>query len=157
MKKITKSSLDELAKIMPVVSHEEECHILGGGTGGSDDPYTVEEYERMLASGTWNGGFVSDWGYSAAEVTVTPGKNPKYDHFANADSGGTCSQAYEAGYNEGYSGVSTWKLIWTGIVGSNPGGDSGISGGPEWDMYYYHFGLRKGNSDRKAHWDNYFQ
>jgi hypothetical protein len=71
MKKITKSSLDELAKIMPVLSYEEEFHILGGGTGTREDPYTVEEYERMVASGTWHGGFVGDWGYTTAEVTVT--------------------------------------------------------------------------------------
>jgi hypothetical protein len=71
MKKITKSSLDELAKMMPVLSHEEEYYILGGGDGTKEDPYTVEEYERMVASGTWHGGFVCDWGYTTAEVTVT--------------------------------------------------------------------------------------
>lgn len=62
-KKITRQSLDALSNELPALSELEQAGVVGGGSGTEVDPYTREEYERMLASGTWLGGFV-DAGYS---------------------------------------------------------------------------------------------
>lgn len=57
-RKITRSTLDELAKEIPVLSESMQAMLVGGsGT------FTEEQYNSMLISGTWQGGFVEDLGY----------------------------------------------------------------------------------------------
>ena len=73
MKKLTKKSLDELARFMPVISENQQMGLIGGGMGTLDSPYTIDEFEKMLVSGTWQGGYVEDWGAVLREVTVSSG------------------------------------------------------------------------------------
>lgn len=55
---ITKLSLEALAsELKPLAEHEQVCCV-GGGTGTEQDPYTYNEYQNHLASGTWGGGYV---------------------------------------------------------------------------------------------------
>ncbi|MBU3857357.1 MULTISPECIES: hypothetical protein [Bacteroides] len=66
MKKITRKSLDELAKIMPIINETEQRTYIGGtmppsGLYGSQT-YTYQEYLAMMASGLWNGGYVEGLG-----------------------------------------------------------------------------------------------
>ena len=70
-RKLTKSSLDELAERMPALSEEQQMTYIGGGDGTQDYPYTVDEFDRMVASGTWNGGYVEGWGYTFEELDCT--------------------------------------------------------------------------------------
>ncbi|MFK2339829.1 hypothetical protein ACIXMT_17265 [Bacteroides fragilis] len=64
MKKLTRKSLNELAKTMPVIEESLQMSYVGGGNGTSANPYTQEEYESMVSSGIWNGGYVENWGYT---------------------------------------------------------------------------------------------
>lgn len=57
-RKITRSSLEQLAKELPVLSEQEQRYYIGGGSGTEQDPYDYEEYRRMSVSGTWMGGYV---------------------------------------------------------------------------------------------------
>ncbi len=66
MKKLAKKNLDELAKIMPLVSQQEQGEILGGGTGTQEDPYSYSEFQTFSSSGNWNGGYVESIGYVEA-------------------------------------------------------------------------------------------
>lgn len=73
-KKLTKSTLDELAKAMPIISEWEMRTMVGGSgvLGSAENPYSVSEFNSMLASGHWtSGGFVKDMGYVSPEVTIT--------------------------------------------------------------------------------------
>lgn len=72
-RKITRLTLDELAKEMPVLSESMQATLVGGsGT------FTEKQYNSMLISGTWQGGYVEDWGYisSMGDVTIS-GSYPK--------------------------------------------------------------------------------
>lgn len=108
MKKLTRKSLEELAKIMPMINENTQRGFVGGGIGSEDDPYTEHEYDVMCASGTWKGGYVSGWGYTSEDVEITGGGS--YDvnaainyltSHANSSSTGYCAQyvrkALEAG------------------------------------------------------------
>lgn len=57
-KKITRATLNELAKEMALLSEQEQQAYLGGGSGTEIDPYTYDEYLQMSASGNWKGGYV---------------------------------------------------------------------------------------------------
>ena len=70
MKKLTKQSLDEMAKAMRMINKMEQHSFVGGGNGTKEDPYTFEEYNSLLDAGVWAGGFVGS-GYIIGEVTVT--------------------------------------------------------------------------------------
>lgn len=70
MKKLTRQSLDELAKTLAVIETNYQMGYVGGGTGTSTDPYTFEEYNALLNAGAWTGGYVGS-GYIMGEVTVT--------------------------------------------------------------------------------------
>lgn len=79
MKKLTKKNLDELAKVMPVLSETEQRSYVGGGgtpegSGLYGPPHTLEEYRVMIASGHWSGGVVEGYGYIAPEATITADK-----------------------------------------------------------------------------------
>lgn len=47
----------------------------GGGSNGSSNVYyyTQEEYDTMVANGTWNGGYVQGWGYVGKDVNAFSG------------------------------------------------------------------------------------
>lgn len=55
---MTKKSLEELAKSLPVIEKSIQMGFIGGGNGTSADPYTLAEFDSMSDSGNWNGGFV---------------------------------------------------------------------------------------------------
>ncbi len=80
MRKLTRKNLDELAKVMPVISEVEQRMFVGGNSGeipggmpnGPDaECYTWEQYWSMVSSGTWTGGFVDGYGYIMPEITIT--------------------------------------------------------------------------------------
>lgn len=56
--KLTVLSLEQLAKEMPILSEQEQCSYWGGGTGTWEDPYSYEEYQNLVQSGSWSGGYV---------------------------------------------------------------------------------------------------
>ncbi|BAR49077.1 hypothetical protein TFKS16_1509 [Tannerella forsythia KS16] len=70
MKKLTRKSLDELAKTLPVIEEASQMHYVGGGDGTSANPYTQYEYNTMLNSNSWNGGYVEGIGYVANDVYI---------------------------------------------------------------------------------------
>nr|WP_320057661.1 hypothetical protein [uncultured Bacteroides sp.] len=70
MRKLTKKSLCKLAKTMPVIEEKALMKFIGGGSGTSADPYTQAELDRMINNGTWDGGFVNNYGYVANDVFI---------------------------------------------------------------------------------------
>lgn len=70
MRKLTRKSLDELAKTLPVIEEEFQMSYVGGGNGTSASPYTVAEFDSMCCSDNWNGGYVEGMGYVANDVYV---------------------------------------------------------------------------------------
>lgn len=70
MRKLTRKSLDELAKTLPVIEESFQMSYVGGGDGTSASPYTVAEFDSMCSSGNWNGGYVEGMGYVANDVYV---------------------------------------------------------------------------------------
>ena len=67
MKKLTRKNLDELAKVMPVLSETEQRMFVGGS--GNGYVYTYDEFQYMLSSGNWNGGEVAGYGYISPDGT----------------------------------------------------------------------------------------
>lgn len=67
---------------------------VGGGTGTPGDPYTVSEFESMLDSGIWKGGFVDGMGNVLAGVSC-------YGH-----GGGTVSTSEDLNENKENIGIS---------------------------------------------------
>ena len=67
---MTRKSLDELAKTLPVIEEASQIHYVGGGDGSPDNPYTQFEYNTMLNNSNWNGGYVEGIGYVANDVYV---------------------------------------------------------------------------------------
>lgn len=61
MKKLNRHNLEELAKVMPVLSEIEQRTFIGGS--GNGYVYTYDEFQYMLLSGNWNGGEVAGYGY----------------------------------------------------------------------------------------------
>ena len=68
MRKLTRKSLDELAKTLPVIEESFQMIYVGGGNGTSTSPYTQAEFDSMVSSGTWSGGYVEGWGYTGDET-----------------------------------------------------------------------------------------
>jgi hypothetical protein len=67
---LRKIDIEAMERELQVLENPEK--YLGGAKGDWDDPYTEEEYNAMLESGTWTGGgFVSGMGYVLSEVVVT--------------------------------------------------------------------------------------
>ena len=141
MKKLTRKSLNELAKTMPVIEESLQMSYVGGGSGTSANPYTQEEYESMVSSGIWNGGYVENWGYTFPEVTVSsydPNNLPKtgVDSYDLMYQGG-----FDVGYKAGLSG-STWDDIgigsWSAIVAISAGSEIGSV---NYDMIWYSKGM----------------
>lgn len=70
MKKLTRQSLDEMAKTLPVIEKKSQTGYVGGGNGTSAEPYTYDEYDNLLSYGSWNGGYVEGIGYVNADAYV---------------------------------------------------------------------------------------
>lgn len=121
MKKLTKKNLDELAKVMPVLSETEQRSYVGGGgtpegSGLYGPPYTLEEYRVMIASGHWSGGVVEGYGYITSEETITGNKRvtssfsgEALDYAFSEGVGGTSTFLYKGSYliNDGYMSVGS--------------------------------------------------
>src|SRR5690554_3218827 len=69
MKTLTRKNLSDLARVMLQISEREQRSYVGGGSGTYEDPYTIAEFDMMCANGTWNGGYVEEWGYTFPDVT----------------------------------------------------------------------------------------
>lgn len=63
MKKVSIGLLNELAKQQHALNELEMKTYVGGGSGTIDDPYTVAEFDYMLDSCHWRGGYVEYLGY----------------------------------------------------------------------------------------------
>lgn len=48
MRKLTKKSLDELAKMLPVIEESSQMSYVGDGDDTSANPYTVAKFDRIL-------------------------------------------------------------------------------------------------------------
>lgn len=62
-KKITRATLNELAKEMALLSEQEQQAYLGGGSGTETDPYTLYEFLMLRGSGDQRGCWVLSQGY----------------------------------------------------------------------------------------------
>lgn len=58
MQKLTRKSLDELALSMPVINEIQQKTYIGGGDGSIYSPYTIAQFDQMVATGVWYGGYV---------------------------------------------------------------------------------------------------
>ena len=54
---MTRKSLDELAKTLPVIKETSQMHYVGGGDGSPNNPYTAHEYVMMLINNKWEGDY----------------------------------------------------------------------------------------------------
>ena len=103
MKKLTRKSLDELAKTLPVIEETSQMHYVGGGDGSPNNPYTESQYHGFLSQNQWAGGFVQGYGYVLGQVTVTS-YNPNNLRTTGVDS---YDLMYRSGYDTGFkAGVS---------------------------------------------------
>lgn len=64
-KKITRATLNELAKEMDLLSEQEQQAYLGGGSGTKTDPYSEQEFDSFIISGHFPGGYVQFSGDSS--------------------------------------------------------------------------------------------
>lgn len=102
---------------MPVISELEQRSYVGGGDGSADNPYTQEEMDRMLASGTWNGGYVDNLGYVYQEVNVYNGSGNYY----------TLSSYFQTAKTSG------WDAAAMTFIGEVPGVGSVVGLWNQWD------------------------
>lgn len=144
MKKLTRKSLDELAKTLPVIEKSLQMSYLGGGDGTAANPYTEYEYECMVSSGTWKGGYVEGWGYTHSGIAVTS-YDPNNLSPTGVESYDTMYRAgFEIGFNAGLS-ESNWDdvlaISWSFATSAAGGTDIGDDT-PE--MTWYSKGIRDG-------------
>lgn len=152
MKKLTKKSLDELEKVMPVICESKQREFVGGGSGTNCDPYTYEEFERMLSSGTWQGGYVlfhnsSEPIYTTSEVTSIGNSSKVFSGTGNDTYDIFYRGGYELGYKAGLStsgyddiGVKLWAIITGSIAGDK-------FGEVDYEMIWYSNGIKQGYQD----------
>ena len=58
--KRTKLTLDALSEMYDMLNVLEQEHVVGGGSGTSTDPYTLQEVDPLIDNGTFAGGYVKD-------------------------------------------------------------------------------------------------
>ena len=73
MRKLTKASLSELAKSKEIISFLEQKQYVGGGSGSITDPCTQEEFEDIVNTGNWTGGWVLGLEEKYGELSYTGG------------------------------------------------------------------------------------
>lgn len=144
MKKLTRKSLDELAKTLPVIEKSLQMSYLGGGDGTAANPYTEYEYECMVSSGTWKGGYVEGWGYTHSGIAVTS-YDPNNLSPTGVESYDTMYRAgFEIGFNAGLSG-SNWDdvlaISWSFVLSLTIGPDASSA---NYEMYWHTQGIKDG-------------
>lgn len=89
MRKLTRKNLDELVVLMPVISEIQQRSYFGGGNGSIEDPYTFQEYNYILTSGFWNGGWVESYyvNMDGTSGLYPPSSSGYYDESGNNVSG----------------------------------------------------------------------
>lgn len=151
MRKVTRKSLDELAKVMPIISEERQKMYIGGTSGCSGDippgpsgtdgprplpplppsgplgsvynPYTIDDALGLMDAGHWRGGYVTGWGYVSPEVEINAPSG--YQPPTGAGGGDGPSGGYDGGSGNGFGNGPSG-----GYNGDyNYGYDGGPSGG----------------------------
>lgn len=146
MKKLTRKSLDELAKTLLVIEEASQMHYVGGGDGSPNNPYTESQYHGLLSQNQWAGGFVQGYGYVLGQATVTS-YNPNNLPTTGVDS---YDQMYRSGYDTGFkagasSGITDDIAVgaWSMLSAASAGSDFGDV---DYNMTWYSQGLRDGLS-----------
>lgn len=166
MRKVTRKSLDELAKVMPIISEERQKMYIGGTSGCSGDippgpsgtdgprplpplpssgplgsvynPYTIDDALGLMDAGHWRGGYVTGWGYVSPEVEINAPSG--YQPPTGAGGGDGPSGGYDGGSGNGFGNGPSG-----GYNGDyNYGYDGGPSGGYDGNGYNGDYGY--GNS-----------
>lgn len=166
MKKLTKQSLDEMAKAMQMINKKEQHSFVGGGNGTRDNPYTEEEYNSFLGTSGFAGGYVIFNGCdnpsyimpnSGSETNVVT-YNPNSLSSTGVDSYDLMYKGgFDAGYQAGKSGI-LWDdvvvIVGSFVAAASAGTDFGDV---DYNMIWYSQGLKdgyvRGLEDRK--YNNY--
>ncbi|SFL63001.1 hypothetical protein [Proteiniphilum acetatigenes] len=99
MQKLTRKSLDELAILMPVINEIRQKTYIGGGDGSIYSPYTIYEFDYLVSIGSWNGGYIDGWGYTAPEVTILGSYDGSGSNEGSGSYGGNGSNGYSGTFN----------------------------------------------------------
>ena len=104
MKKLTKLSLDQLAKELSPLKEQEQMSYYGGGDGSPSSPYSLEEWSRVSCTSAWNGGWVDVGGaagviYFGANIKATWNVAP-YDTYLNSLFADAYGKAFNAALTE---------------------------------------------------------
>ncbi|MDR1503602.1 MAG: hypothetical protein LBT43_14240 [Prevotella sp.] len=145
MRKLTRLDVEALKKEMPVLDEAFQRSIYGGcGSYNGGYVYSMEQYESMLASGSWTGGTVEGVGYISAEVTV----RPYYDSDLRKTGVESYDSQYKAGFELGFQlGLKGGYANWMAAMGSSllSGASAGSDfGDVNYDMTHYSDGVRDG-------------
>lgn len=84
MVKISRSTLNELAAVMPVLSECEQRSCIGGtgafvSGGASSSSFTDDQFKDMYLKDTWQGGSVENFGVLGKDIDVTFYNSGKID------------------------------------------------------------------------------
>lgn len=148
MKKLTQKQLEKLAKEMPVLREQEE-RVFNGESGVV---YSQDEFERMLMSGTWQGGYVQ-YGNSSKPIYMSPEAtiNGSLSNVFPETGDETYDLLFKGGYELGYkAAISSGSLddilaiAWSGIMSGVAGPDAG---GVDYGLIWYSNGIREGYKD----------
>ena len=117
MKKVGRFSLFELEDTSSVIDKASQKTFMGGGSGSFTEPYTQDEFDSMMYSGHWNGGFVYGMGWVIPQVYI-------YSNRYN----------YAGGYRP--SGGGGGGSFWPGGGWPGSGGNAG-GYNPNHNSYYH--------------------
>ena len=142
MKKVGRFSLFELQDASSVIDKASQKTFIGGGSGSSSDPYTQDEFDSMMYSGHWNGGWVYGMGWITPQVYIYP------NHY-------NYSGSYHPSGHGG--GGSFWPgSSWPGN-GGNTGGYLGYNGyNPNHNNYYHGHNGYWGHNGYSNHYGYHF-
>lgn len=70
MKKLTFSVLDELAKSQELLTELEMKSLIAGGDGTYDSPYSLDEFDSLMNTFQWTGGYVEYMGFVAPSTFI---------------------------------------------------------------------------------------
>jgi hypothetical protein len=106
MRTLREADIESMGKELQVLRRIEEKSIVGGA-GSADDPYSQEEYESMLESGTWTqGAYVEGMGYVLGTVEVTGSSSSYYYYPGGTGYMGETSGIYADGGGGSYNNNS---------------------------------------------------
>jgi hypothetical protein len=151
MKKLRRSDVEALRKELPVLDEEMQRRIYGGCGNyggdywnGSDPYYTMAEYDALIGSGNWTGGYVEGMGYVAKPTVVSP----YYDSDLRQTGVASYDSQYKAGFELGYQlGLNGGFDNWMAAMGSSllSGASAGSDfGDVNYDMVHFSDGIRDG-------------